>query len=246
MHKILIIEDEKEIRENLKIILELYGYNVETSSDGTHGIEKAKEICPDLIICDIMMPGIDGFEVKKIIENFDELSKIPFLFLTAKTDLQDIRKGMNLGADDYLLKPFLKDELLNVVNLRLQKNLNKKIKFKKTEIPPAKQKILVKLGNVYRVIDINEIDFVKANGNYTDIYLNNLQKVIYRRLIKEWMEIFDKKKFVRISQSTIVRLDIIREIIMISKRNYVLKCKNRKELMKISQRYLPQVLDYFN
>lgn len=246
MYKILIIEDEKEIRENLNAILEFYGYQVVACRNGIEGINMVKKVSPDLIICDIIMPGIDGFEVKKVIENFKELSKIPFLFLTAKADLRDIRKGMNLGADDYLLKPFIREELLNVISLRLQKNETKKIEFKEINQIGFSKKLLIRSGTVSRVIDPDEIDFVKANGNYTDIYLTNLQKIIYRRLIKEWLDIFDNNKFIRISQSTIVRLDAIREIIMISKRNYVLKCKNRKDSMKISQRYLSQVLSYFN
>lgn len=246
MCKILVIEDEPEIRENIKTILELYGYRVEVSFNGLEGIKKIKKVKPDLIICDIMMPDIDGYEVKRILENFEELSKIPFVFLTAKTDLKDIRQGMNLGADDYLVKPFLKDDLLNAIQIRLQKSSHKKNEIEKIVRRECNRKILIKSGTTSKVIDVDEIDFIQANGNYTDLHLTNLQKVIYRRLIKEWLSIFDNRKFVRVSQSTIVRLDAIREIIMISKRNYVLKCKNRTDSIKISQRYLSEVLNHFN
>lgn len=121
MKKILVIEDNHDVRENLEEILELSGYEVSGAKDGKDGVEMAKLIRPDLILCDIMLPVLDGFGILKILSRDPELSKVPFIFLTAKSELTDIRKGMNLGADDYITKPFQKDELLSVVEMRLQK-----------------------------------------------------------------------------------------------------------------------------
>lgn len=106
MKKILVIEDNLEVRENLEEILELYGYDVETAENGKIGVHKALEKQPDLILCDVMMPELDGFGVLNILSRKDKTNGIPFVFLTAKSEKEDWRRGMNLGADDYITKPF--------------------------------------------------------------------------------------------------------------------------------------------
>jgi CRP-like cAMP-binding protein/CheY-like chemotaxis protein len=121
MKKILIIEDNVEVRENTSEILELAGYNVLTAPNGKIGVELAQKENPDLIICDIMMPELDGYGVLHILNKKSETAGIPFIFLTAKTEKTDIRKGMNLGADDYLTKPFDDTDLLNAIEARLRK-----------------------------------------------------------------------------------------------------------------------------
>jgi DNA-binding response OmpR family regulator len=119
--KILIIEDNQDIRENTAELLELSGYTVETASDGIEGVRMAKLGKPNLVICDIMMPHLDGFGVLQVFANQPELATIPFIFLTAKTDRADMRKGMEMGADDYLTKPFQEVELLRAIESRLKK-----------------------------------------------------------------------------------------------------------------------------
>lgn len=121
MKKILIIEDSPEILENTAEILELAGYEVMTAADGKTGVERAMADPPDLIISDIMMPVLDGYGVLHLIQKNPELSDIPFIFLTAKTGRADFRKGMDMGADDYITKPFNDTELLNAVESRLKK-----------------------------------------------------------------------------------------------------------------------------
>lgn len=118
---LLVIEDNPEVRENLCDILELSGFRVSSAVDGKEGVNKALEITPDLIICDVMMPKLDGFGVLNILSRRPETYHIPFIFLTAKTEKEDIRRGMTLGADDYVTKPFYKDELLRVIEVRLRK-----------------------------------------------------------------------------------------------------------------------------
>src|SRR5687768_3014359 len=121
MKKVLLIEDNLEVRENTTEILELAGYEVITAPNGKIGVEHAQQEKPDLIICDIMMPELDGFGVLHILNKKPETSGIPFIFLTAKTEKTDIRKGMNLGADDYLTKPFDDTDLLNAIDARMRK-----------------------------------------------------------------------------------------------------------------------------
>ncbi|WP_269024896.1 response regulator [Aquirufa nivalisilvae] len=121
MNKILLIEDSDDIRENTAELLELSGYVVETAADGIEGVRMAQQNLPDLVICDIMMPHLDGFGVLQVFSNHEYLSKVPFIFLTAKTDRSDMRKGMEMGADDFLTKPFQEVELLRSIETRLKK-----------------------------------------------------------------------------------------------------------------------------
>ncbi|MDZ4714391.1 MAG: response regulator [Cytophagales bacterium] len=121
MKNILLIEDNEDLRENTSEILSLAGYEVSVAENGKVGVQLAQQNQPDLIICDIMMPELDGYGVLHILSKNDETARIPFIFLTAKTEKSDIRKGMELGADDYLTKPFSDTELLNAIGTRLRK-----------------------------------------------------------------------------------------------------------------------------
>jgi CRP-like cAMP-binding protein/AmiR/NasT family two-component response regulator len=127
MKIILLIEDSDDIRETTAEILELANYKVLTAENGKIGIEIANITKPDLVVCDIMMPVLDGYGVLHIFSQNPNLQNIPFIFLTAKTERSDLRKGMDMGADDYLTKPFQEVELLNAIESRLKKidNLSK-------------------------------------------------------------------------------------------------------------------------
>jgi CRP-like cAMP-binding protein/CheY-like chemotaxis protein len=119
--KILIIEDNTDIRENVVEILELADFTVFEAENGKIGVELAMKQVPDLILCDIMMPELDGYGVLYLLNKNPETSAIPFIFLTAKAEKVDLRKGMEMGADDYLTKPFDDIELLNAIESRLKK-----------------------------------------------------------------------------------------------------------------------------
>ena len=121
MKKILLIEDDKVLRENTAELLELSQYKVFKASNGKKGIEKAKKHIPDIIVCDIMMPELDGYSVLEKLAKDNHTRFIPFIFLSAKTERQDIRKGMDLGADDYITKPFSENELVSAIESRLAK-----------------------------------------------------------------------------------------------------------------------------
>src|SRR5688500_7697521 len=119
MKKILVIEDNTFIRENTAEILELAHYEVITAENGEAGVQMALNEKPDLIICDVLMPLLDGFNVLRFLKENDESSKTPFIFLSAKTEKTDINEGMELGADDYIKKPFSDFELLQAVERQL-------------------------------------------------------------------------------------------------------------------------------
>ncbi|HVI44078.1 MAG TPA: response regulator [Chitinophaga sp.] len=121
MEKILLIEDNADIRDNLAEILELANYQVLTAADGKEGVTIALNEQPDLIVCDIMMPVLDGYGVLHMLHKNESLRSTPFIFLSAKTERMDVRKGMELGADDYITKPFEGTELLSAIESRLKR-----------------------------------------------------------------------------------------------------------------------------
>lgn len=125
MKHLLLIEDNIEIRENTAEILELANYKVTTAENGKMGVEKALLEKPDLIVCDVMMPVLDGYGVLHLLNKKPELKGIPFIFLTAKAERSDFRRGMEMGADDYITKPFTDNELLTAIERRLAKVADK-------------------------------------------------------------------------------------------------------------------------
>ena len=122
MRRLLVIDDHNDIRENIAEILVLAGYEVFTAPNGKKGVETALKERPELIICDIMMPELDGYGVLHLLRKNEATLETPFIFLTAKTERSDFRKGMEMGADDYITKPFDDIELLNAIEIRLRKN----------------------------------------------------------------------------------------------------------------------------
>lgn len=121
MNSILVIEDNEDIRETTAEILELAGYKAYTAENGKVGVELAFQIKPDVIVCDIMMPILDGYGVLHLLNKNESTKNIPFIFLTAKAERTDMRKGMEMGADDYITKPFEEVELLTAIQTRLKK-----------------------------------------------------------------------------------------------------------------------------
>ncbi|MCC9166849.1 response regulator [Pontibacter harenae] len=174
MKKILLIEDNQEIRENIAEILTLANYDILEAENGKVGVELAKKELPDLIICDIMMPQLDGYGVLHMLSSNAATSAIPFIFLTAKTEKDDFRKGMNLGADDYLTKPFDDLELLDAIEMRLKKSqilktdFNKNIEGLQGFIQEAKglQDLNKLISNEQKVTTLKKKQPVFSEGNY--------------------------------------------------------------------------------
>ncbi|HPF11267.1 MAG TPA: response regulator [Flavobacteriaceae bacterium] len=121
MKHVLLIEDDTALRENTAELLELSGYEVSTAPNGKIGIDLAKKMLPQVIVCDIMMPEVDGYGVLYALSSDAATQHIPFIFLSAKTEHKEIRKGMDMGADDYITKPFEEEELLSAIESRLAK-----------------------------------------------------------------------------------------------------------------------------
>jgi len=168
MKKILLIEDNREMRENTAEILELAKYDVHTAENGKEGVKKAKGEKPDLIICDIMMPEVDGYGVLHMLSKDPETASIPFIFLTAKAEKSDYRKGMSMGADDYVTKPFDDLELLSAVETRLTKNERLKNSF--TNDMQGLDNFISEAKSVHDLRKISENRKVKTYRKKENIY----------------------------------------------------------------------------
>ncbi len=170
MKKILVIEDNEKVRNNIAEILELSNYKVFTANEGKSGVEIALKENPDLIVCDIMMPVLDGYGVLHLLNKHKETYGVPFIFLTAKSEKADFRKGMEMGADDYLTKPFDGIELLNAIEIRLKKSESLKTSDQQSKeqinnfIDSARQ-----TGNLQLISDEREVvNYKKKHILYTE------------------------------------------------------------------------------
>ena len=176
---ILLIEDNLEIRENTAEILELANYRVTKAENGKTGVEAALKERPDLIICDVMMPVLDGYGVLHLVNKNTELEGIPFIFLTAKSERSDFRKGMEMGADDYITKPFTDIELLNAIESRLKKSQLLKKQYPATDV--GMQNMLIDLAGPNALQQFaehrHENTFKKKQAIY--LYGNHPQKLFF-------------------------------------------------------------------
>jgi CRP-like cAMP-binding protein/FixJ family two-component response regulator len=185
MSTILVIEDNQEMAENISAILQLGKYSVVTAPNGKAGVEAAQKHLPDLVLCDIMMPELDGYGVLHLLSKNPETAGIPFIFLTAKADKSDFRAGMNLGADDYITKPFDGFDLLKVVEMRLKKNAMMRANFN-NDLGGVNQffnhakelKEFQKLSENRNVRSFHKKDFLFLEGQtLNDVYFINKGRV---------------------------------------------------------------------
>lgn len=185
MTKILVIEDEKSVRENILDLLEAEHFDTIAAEDGRIGVELAVSEVPDLILCDLMMPEIDGYGVLIALREEPVTASIPFIFLTARAARSDFRQGMELGADDYLTKPFTRDELLSAIASRLMKqaNLTKQVstKFETQTISPRVQMI-----EMYLRRTLERRDFQQFLVYYQPIVDLSSGKIIAAESLLRW------------------------------------------------------------
>lgn len=195
---ILVIEDNAEMRDNIVGILELARYSVFQAANGKIGVELAQKHNPDLILCDVMMPELDGYGVLHILSKDPVTTGIPFIFLTAKTDRLDVRTGMELGADDYITKPFDGSELLKVIEVRLHKlsmlksSLDGKVHDIDVFFSRARQlKDFQQLSKNRQLRKIKRKDFLFMEGSEpNDLF------VIHKGMVKTYMTTQDGKELV--------------------------------------------------
>jgi CRP-like cAMP-binding protein/CheY-like chemotaxis protein len=169
MKSILVIDDNRDIRENTAEILDLAGYKTYTAENGKVGVDVALREKPSVIVCDIMMPDLDGYGVLHLLRKNPDTQNIPFIFLTAKTERSDFRKGMEMGADDYITKPFEDIELLNAIEVRL-----KKAEILQNSYASSQQ------GVSQFIKDIKDSGLMKQLADQYDVEVYNKKQTIYQ------------------------------------------------------------------
>lgn len=241
--KILLIEDDTNVLRNLETIVTEEGYRPITAKNGKVGIELAMKYKPDLIICDISMPGIDGYCVLEELSKNTITQSIPFIFLTAKVEKEDIRKGMQLGADDYILKPFTIDELLTSISTRLKRisMLKSEITIKNEDKYSEDGNIFVHLKDRHELIKVKDIIFISAENQYSTIFCENEQSFLVRRTLSSWENKLPENKFIRIHRSTIINVDYISKIEKWFNSSFMIHLKKVKEPFIVSKRYSAKI-----
>lgn len=213
--KILIIEDEVQIRENIQQILELSGFEAYTAYDGKAGLELVKTSPPDLILCDIMMPELDGYDVLSALRQEPATASIPVIFLTAKADRVDLRRGMELGADDYLTKPFETDELLRAISARLERQtmLTQQYTSERQQTKKLRQEILEghrKLQESQQLADV-KTELLQRISQDLRNPLSNINMAI--RMLEQAKSDADRSRYLEILQEECAReIELLNEI----------------------------------
>lgn len=234
MEKILIIEDEKGIRDTLNEILDIAGYEVIVASNGKSGVEFVINEEPDLVLCDINMSDFNGFDVLNSLKSrFEGKAIPPFIYVTAKSELTDIKKGLGLGADDYILKPFKNDEIVERVRLRLNQRKTIQNNFGTSKRHSISVNKYGKLGipcegglDLYNIEDIIKC---QADRSYCDFTIQDQPKVTVSRPMKDFEDVLLSHGFLKVHRSTIVNL------------NHVVKYlhQNGGELLMSDDSYVP-------
>lgn len=237
-YKILCIEDEKAVRNSLEDLLSNSGYDVFMAKSGIDGLKFIKQIIPDLIVCDIMLPGLNGYQVLEKIRENKRTRLIPFIFLTAKAGMDNLRIGMNSGADDYIEKPFRAFDLLNSISARLTKKSYQNINYQsQNKLKLNSNNVIITSKSNPEIIKLKDVKFIISNGGYSNITLSNNKKIIHRKILKEWEEILDPNVFLRIHRSTLININYIQKIEKFDRRTYSVTLENHPESFSISQRY---------
>jgi len=251
--KILLIEDDPDVLENIKLLLEEENYNIVTATNGINGVKAAKEELPDLIICDITMPEMNGYQVLKVLSTDPQTNTIPFIFLTAKVGIENLRKGMEFGADDYLMKPFKINELLKAIETRLKKNYTIKGKVKeviKSQIKTEEKlnendNIFLNVSNKTQFIKINLIVLISATNQYTNLFLENHDKLLVKKSLSYWEKILPKNIFLRIHRSTIVNLNFVAKVEKWFNNSFQVYLKDNYGQFTMSRRYAAKLRNKF-
>lgn len=244
MENILLIEDEQILSNNLKIILEEEGYKVTQAFNGIEGLKQAHEKKPDLIISDIMMPGIDGYQLLEIISSDETINHIPFIFLTAKAEMENLRAGMRLGADDYLTKPIRAADLLTAIQVRLQKHKVIANNRQKEQVKPSDSNkkapadsVMLKIKGKIELINKKDIIYAEALGQSSKVYLADKRKIIVGKLLKQWESVLPENQFIRIHRSTLINISYIDKMEPWFQRSLRVHLKDLSKSFIVSKRY---------
>ena len=255
MKKILVIEDNIDLAENIVLLLKENNYEVLASYNGKSALNAVIEFNPDIIICDIMLPDISGYKLLSEIKKLEEKIMPIFIFLTAKTLREDLRRGMILGADDYITKPFAYEELIGAINTQIKKcsKFFEKIDSKTSapsEAPGSQDFQPTPSGTALNYSDhifisdkkmpgfymVSSIVVIKSLKDYTQLFLTDNKRFFLRKSMKYWEDKLPGDKFVRIHRQTLINVDYVEKVEPISSNRYRIVLKAFNEELEASQR----------
>ncbi len=243
--QILIVEDDDSLRKNIGTLLKENGYNILSVRTAEDGLSLAKEKKLDLIISDIMLPGIDGHQFLDELLDNNLATDIPFIFLTAKTDISDLRLGMERGADDYIFKPFRAGDLLHSVETRLKRfdDIKKSISFKinnvrKDEKYSYEDRMYIEGGVNPKYIKVADIRCITAENQYSLIHLCNNGTQLVRKPLNSWEKILPDNNFVRIHRSSIININAIIKIEKWVKNKIRIYVQDIEAPLQVSKRFV--------
>lgn len=254
MKKIVLIDDDKKVCEVLQTLLEEDGFSVRTAYDGISGLEMIRECMPDLIICDVIMKKMNGFELLSQLMDDSTTSIIPFIFLTAKAEKEDLRKGLSMGADDFLFKPFRYEELIQSVNIRLKKNED--LRASLISNPgnyngdllrqyDVNDKIIINSTSKPQLIKISEIKYICSQNQYSAVTMTEGKTSILRKSVSQWEKQLPEKNFLRIHRSTIINLEFVSKIEKLSSSSFLILLTGEKRPFIVSRRYAVKIRNIF-
>lgn len=251
--KILVIEDEQDILDNIRLFLEAEKYEVITTNNGIEGIKLAGFYLPDLILCDIMMPGLDGYGILKKLSQDENLDCTPFIFLTAKAEKEDLRKGMEMGADDYIFKPFTYEELVAAIKTRLAKHkkIIAKVSFRKDAGEGEKDihvdyngNILIKYHNKTIPLKTKKIVYIKAENQYSQLVCEDNRRFLVRKSLESWENTLPADHFLRVHRSNLVNIEYVEKVDTTHGSAKVV-LKDSQDSIEVSRRYLKKIKESF-
>lgn len=260
MKKILLIEDNVDLAENISALLEKDRYVVKSTFNGEDALSTFIEFKPDIILCDILLPGINGYSVLKRLKKMEGVVLPIFIFITAKNQRNELRQGMVLGADDYITKPFTHEELLLAIMTQVEKRTStmKKIgafsEMKisangkanaissnkssiKQEISGYNEYIFLKSKKEAGFHLINKIIVIKSLKDYTNIYLKGDKSIMLHRTLLEWEKKLPMDKFLRIHKQTLINRGYIENIEQTTSNRFLVTLANYPKKLEVSQRY---------
>jgi DNA-binding response OmpR family regulator len=234
--KILLIDDESDLRQVIAKALLKHGFEVLEAADGQEGLRRAAESLPDLILCDLLMPRMNGYEFLAALRRDENLSGIPVIFLTGQSEPAEIRHGMNLGADDYLTKPANLPDLLGAIQARLARRQSERQRQEKqlerakalfeqrvqdlrkrtaASLPDPRLAgtILLKTMTERRLVKLSDIKAILADGEYCWVYWAQGQKgALLRKSLKQWQSELPAEQFIRVHRRAIINLAFMERI----------------------------------
>lgn len=264
MKSVLIIEDDAVLRAATYMVLDEEGFKVKTAENGKEGVELLDKFLFDIVLCDITMPEMDGFQVLSFLKLNLKDSMPVFIFLTNRSEREDFRKGMELGADDYITKPYTREELIKSISVQVQKkeqyfkkyNIEKNIlemlkekipnysiekKQSSKEIPKSKfnyeASIFLTDGKKSDFVKLSNLVFITSNMDYTRVYVKNNKPFVIRKPIKVWEDDLPKDHFIRIHRSTIINTDYIKKVEKGKNYSHKVFLEDVSEPVEVSQRY---------